>query len=296
VVIMAWLSLLGLLALYRTVEKAFGHNAWPLRVAVFLVPSVLFYGSGLHKEALAITGLGFLLYGFSSLFNNQTLVRSWLFFLLGALIIYLVREFILIALIPAMAGYFWVRLSPGKPLLKFISAQLIFWILFFSLHYVFPAWDPAGTMAVRQHEFLVLKGRSSFPAPPLRPDTWSVILEIPSGLIHSILMPFPWQIRSTGMLLYFLENLFIVFLFLRLLLRPARLPDSARFMGWMLVSYSLAVHAIIGIIVPNLGAISRYRTPALLCLVIFLALANQWPPNWLRQKKLFFHGPAKGIL
>lgn len=61
-VFMCFLSFKGLAAIYKTFSSFLSDKLTELTLAVFLIPSVLFWGSGVLKEGLIIFSLGMLIY------------------------------------------------------------------------------------------------------------------------------------------------------------------------------------------------------------------------------------------
>ncbi len=272
VVFMAFLVLSGLLALYKFLYDVNFENKQALVVAIFLVPSIVFYGSGLHKESLLIAGLGFLLWAFDRLLRHDFQPASWIGFITGAILVYVVREFYLIALIPGLFAFVSIQFVKARKQLIFSLIILLFWLAFFSLHHVIPAINPLRDMIEKQKEFLILQGHSNISISPLQYSLTSLLQHIPQSIVNVILRPFPKEMNSTGLIFYGIENTALLICFVVSMIYSRKLPDSLRYKSWLLLSFALTAFIIIGCIVPNMGAISRYRSPALLAWTTFLAL------------------------
>jgi len=272
VVFMAFLVLSGLLALYKFLYDVNFKNNQALVAAIFLVPSVVFYGSGLHKESLLIAGFGFLLWAFDRLLRHDFQPASWIGFITGAILVYIVREFYLIALIPGLLAFVCIQFVKARKQLIFTLIIMLFWLAFFSLHNVFPAIDPLREMIAKQKEFLILQGHSRINISPLHYNLLSLIRHIPESIVNVMLRPFPQEAKSTGLIFYGIENIALLIYFVFSMIYSRKLPDSLRYKSWLLLSFALTAFIIIGSIVPNMGAISRYRSPALLAWTAFLAL------------------------
>lgn len=97
----------------------------------------------------------------------------------------------------------------------------------------------------------------------LEPDFWSVLKASPMALVNALFRPFPWNIRSPFMLLSGVENLIILVLIILATVgvchgRPALNPTF-----WVAVSFSLVILILTGLVTPVVGAIVRYKVPAL---------------------------------
>ncbi|RLD65562.1 MAG: hypothetical protein DRI84_06555, partial [Bacteroidetes bacterium] len=86
-VFMCFLSLTGLVYLYRFFEKFIKANKQLLFFAVFLVPSVILWTSGVLKEGLLVFGLGLMLYFFENLLDKKSKIKSLIFMHLGIFIL-----------------------------------------------------------------------------------------------------------------------------------------------------------------------------------------------------------------
>jgi len=272
VVFMAFLVLTGLLAFYKFLYDAAFENKKALVFAVFLVPSVLFYGSGLHKESLLIAGLGFLLWAFARIIRQDFRLASWIGFITGALLVYIVREFYLVALIPGLLAYASIQFVKSGKQITFALMLLTFWIAFFMLHFLIPQFDPLKNMIEKQQEFLILQGHSNISITPLHHNFFSLLLHVPMALINVILRPFPNEATTFGLIIYAIENLLLLCFFILSMVYTRILPEALRHKSWLLLSFSITAFIIIGCIVPNMGAISRYRSPAILAWTAFISL------------------------
>jgi hypothetical protein len=124
---------------------------------------------------------------------------------------------------------------------------------------------------------------STIKTPRLEPTFWSVLKASPIALTNATFRPFPWEIRSLFMALSGLENILIVVLLILAIVGAyghTPLPSSAT---WFLaLSFALVILILTGLVTPVLGAIVRYKVPALPFLVCaLLALIDT---EWLERK------------
>jgi hypothetical protein len=118
IVFINFLSFIGLTALYKTCSGYFFDRKKLLIAAVFLLPSVLFWGSGVLKESLLIFGTGMLIYYTEAGFLRSFSFRKGLLIFCSILLLLAVKFYVLLALIPGLFVNAWISRS---------SARFIFW-------------------------------------------------------------------------------------------------------------------------------------------------------------------------
>ncbi len=152
-VFMCFLSLTGLTALYKTFSGYFLDKKKILFVIIFLLPSVLFWSSGVMKEGLLFFAMGLLLYITEcGLLKNYDIKKNILILLLIAILLF-VKFYILIALIPGLFANYWLsRSSMNHIFLKYISV-FAFCFLFLALVAVLkPQYNVLNIIANKQQK------------------------------------------------------------------------------------------------------------------------------------------------
>lgn len=271
---MAFFTWGALLALVRVFAKTLIIWPRPLLVLMLFLPTALFFTSGLHKEGFVLIAFALILSGLHSLFHGWRW-RSFLIMAIGWLLLWLVKEFYLAALIPAVATLLWTHRSSRSVPLKFAAVALVFWVGVFNIYHVIPSFNLAANIESKQEEFMALQGSSNITVPDLQPTFGGVVRNVPSAMINVIVRPFTKDIDNLQLLIYALETWLVLLVILLALL----FPRSGIFQNpwwWLLIVTSLAAFLVIGLIVPNLGAIARYRSPAWLLWTAAWACAVDW--------------------
>jgi hypothetical protein len=117
-VFMCFLSLIGLTAIYKAFTPYLQDKKKELILAVFLLPSVLFWGSGVLKEGLIFFALGLLIYHAAKLF----VLRSVIICLVSASLLAFSKFYVWVAIIPGIIFLLWISKTSSKYLLmKFIT-------------------------------------------------------------------------------------------------------------------------------------------------------------------------------
>ena len=156
-IVMCFLSLSGLVALYKAFRAPFYNKSHSLIFAVFLVPSVLFWGSGVLKEGLILFASGFLIYYFFLLLNEGfTWKRAGGFALFFYLMIR-INFHILMSLIPGFVLLLWNKKFPAFSIYKKAIVAAFFALLFaFTLSAVSQKYSPFRMLAQKQNDFINL--------------------------------------------------------------------------------------------------------------------------------------------
>jgi hypothetical protein len=266
-VIFAFLTFIALLALYRMFRQLFPNKRKMIFLAVFLIPSTVYYGSGLHKEGLVVIAMSLILFNLYKLTGHKKILPAFLALFSGAILLYLVREFYFAALIAPMLAYLIIQKWPGRLLLKYATVFLLFWMALFMAYKIIPGFNLSKAMADKQSEFRVLKGNSNVDLPVMEPEIISILKILPKSFQNTFLRPGPGEMKNMGLFLYGMEN-YAVLLFLLLTLVFMDKNAFRKPMPLFLIIFAVSATLVIGTIVPNLGAISRYKSPAVLFLVL----------------------------
>jgi len=234
-------------------------------VAAFLIPSVFFWSSGVLKEALLIFALGIFcwaVYKLAKAFSWSTLCLLLVGFgLLSSLKIY-----VLFALLPALLFWFiWMKFQLfWKALLTFLVTGVV---LYFGVTLLHPNFDFISLLVGKQHDFINLAktyhAGSAINMDYLGNNSWSILKAIPLALFHVFTLPWFSHVKSPLYLFSIFENL-IFFSLIPLSIFYFEKPNksSMKFIVFSLI-FMLTLFTIIGLTTPVIGALVRYKMPAL---------------------------------
>lgn len=278
-VFMCFFSFTGLTAILKIFYPFFKNKKIGLILAVYFVPSVMLWSSGILKEGLLMFAFGLMLFSFVKLLYNKFKTKYLLIFI-GSLFLLLISKFyVLIAAIPGMVFLLWVKKTNNKHLLaKFIIVHFIFLLLAFNTQLV-SKYDFTQILSKKQHDFITMIDSSQhvgskIQIPILEPNIVSVTKNTPSALFNSFFRPSIFEIHSPIVLLAAFENLIIILLIILsiIFLDKKELKNKLLF---FCISYVLILFTLAGLTTPVLGALVRYKTPALPFLfIIFLFMID----------------------
>jgi hypothetical protein len=122
-----------------------------------------------------------------------------------------------------------------------------------------------------KYEVLLDYGKtgSTIETPRLEPNLWSILKASPTALVNALFRPFPWNIRSPFMLLSGVENLILLVLIV-LCISHFQSGAISNPIFWVAISFSFIILVLTGLVTPVVGAIVRYKVPALPFLVCAL--------------------------
>jgi hypothetical protein len=287
IIFYSFISMFGPIAIYRVMNDLYPGKKLQVLIAVFLIPSFLYWTSGLHKEGLLFLGFSLVIFNFYfSLKRNKFSLVNIIFILFGLVLVLALRNFLIVILAPALIAWLFAYKFFRKPLIVFGICYIFFVIFFFTAKYINSNLDFPQAVVTKQKEFVSLVGNSSVPMKKLEPTFYSFIKNIPQAISLSILRPYLSDVRHILSLAAATETdvlLFLFFIFLFWKKRNEKQVQSLIFI-YFCIFLSFSVLITIGYVVNNLGAIVRYRSIVLPLLLtpVFCGI------DWVRVNNLLF--------
>lgn len=280
-ILFAVLSFTGMWALYKVFYDLYPHLHRRMAIAVFFIPSVFFWGSGLMKDTITLGALGWLFHGFYfGIIRRKSLVVNAVVVIISIMIIKAIKVYILLCFLPA--AFLWIfleyRARIKSPALRFlalplvlataipISYQAIIKITEENKRYqlenltnttqVTATWlQQVGTM---QSGSVYTLGEFD--------GTWTNMLsKAPQAIFVTLYRPFLWEVRNPVMLLSALEAVFFLFMTFKVL-REMKLSRLWSLIGKQPVVLFCLIFAIafsfaVGVSSYNFGTLVRYKIP-----------------------------------
>lgn len=286
-VFMAFISLIGLLYIYRILASVYSEKTFFIQIALFGIPSVVFFTSGIHKEALSVFFLGILLWNFHKISDRNITIKRLFLILASGLLLYIVREFIFIFLLPNLIAYYLCMKRRKNVFVKFLFTHLLYWLLVLNLFRINEQLDIIHKIVVKQEDFSSLKGNSNIKINKLDENIFSLVKNFHSALRNTLVYPLYWNAKNLFQKLASFES-GILFLILAvcLLFMKIRKPNIHPILPFCIV-FSFSLLILFGLIVPNLGAIARYKSVPLPFLVASFFIVFDEKRFLKKVKKLF---------
>jgi hypothetical protein len=283
-IIVSAVSFVGIWALFRIYCTIYPALIRQFAVAIFYIPSVFFWGSGILKDPITLSALGLIAYSFFSIFIlKKYIFLNTLSILLSGYIIYKIKSYIILSFIPFLL--IWIGLETRDTirhgLIRFILAPLL---VFFSGFFGFLAIRALGQSDARfslenflQTAVEVKKDLnqsyyysdgvgSSYDIGEFDPTLTGMLSKFPISVFTALFRPLPHEVRNPIMALSAIENLFVLLL-LVLMFRKVNLiaigfaVSRSPFLIFSL-GYSLSFAFMVGLTSGNFGNLVRYKIPA----------------------------------
>jgi hypothetical protein len=285
----AMLSLCGKIAMYRVFRANVDSDfRWLVAIATLFLPSFVFWSSGLIKEAVAIAGFGWAVFGIHLWIEEGRPVPGWLLMVVGAIPILLFKAYILFPLVLAGGSwYYWARsLKRGRVRIRpaYVAIAGVLGVGGIALlGQYFPEYAPdtfSGRTYALQQIGRGMRGGSNYALSGEIPTTFAgQILYAPAALLTSLFRPAIFEVRNLLMLASAVETTVLTVLFVRILF--TRNLSSVRrqimdepflvFCAVFVIAFGIAV----GLTSTNLGTLSRYRSPILPFFAVLLLVLDR---------------------
>jgi hypothetical protein len=242
-------------------------NSFVPFILCFFMPSAFFYTSAIFKEGLVVILICFMLPLAFKIYQSASIKRVSFFLLLFTLLFFF-KFLIAVTLLWAIILWWLLLKFQSKRKLVAIAFLTLSVVCFFLMGNVSSKFDLPQNIANRQKEFLELDAHSKIRIHRLQPTFTSFLTSLPSAINNVLFKPLPGEGGKYFYLAFSIELFLfwgiIVFLFAK---NKFRANLSVNSLVWCLMLFAVANLLIIGYTIPNIGAITRYRS-------IFLPLAG----------------------
>lgn len=277
----AVLSFSGMWAMYLTFAKIRPQMYKELATAVFFLPSVFFWGSGLLKDSLCLGALGWLFYAFyRGAIERKNILRCLLIGFLAIKVIAAMKVYILLAFVPPAA--LWVfnehtsRIRSGvvKLLARPLFLAVGLTVAIYAMSNIAAAdarfnINQIGAQSKLTADYLQGVSRqengSGYNIGVQDGTLGGIVKLIPQAIVVALFRPFIWEARNPTMALSALEATYFIFLTLRIFFRVGffnslRAIASSPILTLCFV-FSVIFAISVGVSSGNFGTLVRYKIP-----------------------------------
>ena len=275
VVFYSFLTFWGPVALYRVMKDAYPYNRTAVIIATFLLPSFIYWTSGIHKDGVLFTGIALVVYHFYfGLKEGKWSISRILAMLLGFLLILAIRNFVLIMLLPALLAWWLASKNVLKPFYTFVLVYAFYALLFFTAKFIHPPLNFPAIVVAKQQQFLQLRGNSAVATKILEPTIGSFMAAAPNAISTSVLRPNVFDVSHLLSLAAVIENILLLLLFVLFLIWHRKTSPTP--FGLFCLFFAFSMLLTIGYTVHFLGATVRYRSVVLPFLIIPMCALINW--------------------
>lgn len=277
----ALIGLIGQLYLYLGISKL-NHKLGTLTkiIICFLLPSVVFWTSGILKESIVILGIGLFVHALGYYLNHREI--KWKSLVVGTLTLCLFKYYLILCIIPALIPFLFRILSINKNiLLSFTTLSLIGFPLLIAPSFGFPI-DIMNMLAKKHDDFYLLAlhmdaGSISYIG-KFKPVLSQFLPKIPIAIGNTLFQPFIhllFQNPSITLIPAIIENLFIIGSGFLLFKRSKSNNTDLKLAILIIAIFIICLYLLTGITTPVIGGMVRYKVPALsLFLFTILSLSD----------------------
>lgn len=276
IILLIFLSLIGLMALYKSFRKWF-ENIYPPAIffAVFLSPSIIFWTSGILKETHTIFILGLFIYQLSIFIERKDYRSLFWTFLLGILLL-LARTYLSIALFIPVLFLVLSSFFKTRSILKSIGLTITFSTIIIILLNV-NGIDPFQILSAKQADFILIgKNANSFFHIAELTQPLDLVKNFPIALFNVYLQPQLFNFDSWLYVFPIIENIdlitIIIFVFVYY---KSPCKKETKYLIFVLLVWIIGGW-IIGLTVPVQGAIARYKSILIPFLLISIFAIADW--------------------
>jgi hypothetical protein len=284
---LAFVSFIGLWKLYEVFVDQFPALGKQFAIAIFFIPSVFFWGSGILKDTYTLSALGFVTYAvYKYLILKQRKFKYLILLITSSLLLILVKPYIFFAILPGSLT--WVsfnRMSMIKNAIVktfAVPAVLIILVLLVTLTLRYLGdylgeykLDNILKKAVKTQQDLIRSeqyGNNNYNIGAFEATISGIASKIPVAINMALFRPYIWDARNPVMVLSGLENLFMLGFSLYILfkVRITTLFQSLFSHPLLIFSFLFALFFAfsVGLTTANYGALVRLKIP---CIPFYLS-------------------------
>ncbi|HLO39346.1 MAG TPA: hypothetical protein VK173_12680, partial [Lacibacter sp.] len=253
-----------------------------ITASTFLLPSFLFWSSGIHKDGLIFTYISLIVFVmYFGLKKKRLGLKEILIVGLLLLLIFPVRNHVVLACVPGLFAWWLAERYFKRKWIAFALVTVLGTVVFFSAKYVHPKLDLPISIVLRNKDFIKLGGNSFLPQRKLEPTFTGFIQNAPQALNHTLVRPYVTEFLSPLYLVSALEILLIWIVVSVWFFRYTDNPYKHSVVQFLFL-VSMVLLLLTGYIVPQLGGIVRYRAIFFPFILVPIIATISWKQNKLQ--------------
>jgi hypothetical protein len=288
-IVFAFITFIASWRLFEMVRSFNLHSDKTIAFAIFGIPSLGFWCSGISKDTILFIAICYAFYYLNLLIARDKLSKkhNWLFLLLSFLLMFNIRPFILMAVLVPMFMAFGVRLSNKinrGNILQFISKLTFFSICI--LAFAFFLQSSVAETFIKEAQVVNLDltnntiyGNKKYSLGELEFTPIGMVKAIPETILAGIYQPFIWESLNLSLILNGLESLLLMILTFRFfvinnLMERFKLIQKTEFLIFSLF-FVLIIAYIAGYTSVLYGVLVRIRAPLIPFLLLILLVKGK---------------------
>ncbi len=314
VILLAVVSFGGVWRMFQVFIKEFPDLERPLALTFFFLPSLFFWGSGILKDSITFSALGYFVYSFYHVFiSPEKIFKNLIVLILSAAVIISIKSYIFIGIMPGILIWL-VRKYTTQIRGSFIRGVTlpILLIIFSGSGFMLlnVMGDELGKfdidnildVAVASNNDLKADyyGGNSFDIGEIKPTVGSMLAHAPAAINAALFRPYIIESRNLMMMVSGIENTFILLFTIYILIKVRFFGIFKYFTKHHLLTFSLIFSLFfafsVGISTSNFGSLVRYRIPLLPFYVSSLIIIRYLHNKETEEKKSLSYSYHKALV
>jgi hypothetical protein len=275
VIFYEFLTFLGTIGFIRVMKDIFKGKLAIIAGTTFMIPSFVFWTSGIHKDGIVFMVISLITFHVYFYFKGLRSYKSLIYAFLLLLVLFPLRNYVVLALIPSLAAWWWASKLNSYKWIPFVVVALAGSAVFFGTKFINPKINLPLSVVLRNKEFNTLGGNSILPMPKLEPNFINFLRNAPNAINHTLARPYLNEVISYTYFMSAVEIIFLWLIFFIWFFRYNENPYRHRVVLFLMMT-SFIVLLLTGYIVPQLGAIVRYRSVYLPFIIIPIMCSIRW--------------------
>ncbi|TRX47989.1 hypothetical protein FNH22_29905 [Fulvivirga sp. M361] len=292
------ISFSGLWHLALLLSRQWSQNLLAVLLALFCVPTVLFWSSGLTKESLTLALIASILFTFLNDFLDIKKITflGFLKVFLLFVVLWQIRYYyagLLIVVIFASWVTRYIKTILRKEHLAGLLSIFCFscFILFFAVSFLHPNFCMSRILEVivENHDAIIMRSRprGMIIFSELQPDIVSITKNLPLAFFSAFFRPFIGENASLIYLIPGFEGLALMVLAPWSIFQKQVQPDGRlSILIIATIAYCIILGCFLALSAPNFGALVRYRIGFMPFLYLLVMVNNPWLK---KQSERMFH-------
>lgn len=277
------ISFTGIWKLYKVFCNIYPHLKKQLAISVLFFPSLIFWSSGILKDTLTMSAIGWMVYSFYNLaIKKQLRIKFIVQLIFASVIVINIKSYIFAALLPGL--FIWLFFgqlqSIKSKFIRFVFAPVLVVVVIVGFSLIMSRLssnmgdygDINKTLKkaqVTQQDLTRSEqyGENYYDIGEFEATPVGVLSKAPIAIVSGIFRPFIWEARNPFILLAALEGLFLMGFLGYALLKVGLLKFFRIIFSDPILIFSFSFVLIfgfgVGLATANFGALVRYKIPLL---------------------------------
>jgi hypothetical protein len=279
--IFALISYNGMWKLYNVFISEFPDLKKEMAYAILFIPSVFFWGSGIMKDTVTMTCVGYYTYSFYQvMIRGNRKYGNIITMLISTYLILMIKPYIVFALLPG--SIIWYVNKHTGDMKNVVIKTLLgpFFLIIATIGGYFLLINMGGVLGTYAVDQVLEKavvtnqdlkadyyGGNSFDIGDFEPTVPSMLAKAPAAINAAIFRPYLWESNNIVMVMSGIECFIFLLLTIRVIIKTRIIGIFTMMSKHHLLTFSLIFSLFfafsVGISTSNFGSLVRYRIPVL---------------------------------